>query len=71
MGMTITKRGNINMLIGQLTEKFGQVPDGTTERLEAMTMEELYQLALKLMRANSLEELGLGALQPEVAVSHG
>lgn len=71
MGMTIQKRGSINMLLEQITDKFGPQPAGTTERLEAMTMEELYQLGKKLLRTTSLEELGLGALQPEEAASHG
>ena len=48
------------MLLNQLEAKFGTLPVGVAARVEALTLAQLNALGVALIRAESLEELGLG-----------
>ena len=47
------------MLLNQLEAKFGTLAVGVAARLEALTPAQLDALGVALIRAESLEELGL------------
>ena len=47
------------MLLNQLQAKFGALPSTVEVRLQQLSVSELDQLAVQLIRAESLEELGL------------
>ena len=47
------------MLLNQLEAKFGTLPVGVAARVEALTLAELDALGVALIRAESLEGLGL------------
>ena len=58
------QRGKQELLIRQLTAKFGTLPESITEQIQRMTAdEELDQLGIRLLTANSLEEMGLNGEQ--------
>ena len=58
------KQGKRDLLIQQLMAKFGELPQSVTEQIQGMTMnEELDQLGIRLLTANSLEEMGLNGGQ--------
>jgi hypothetical protein len=46
-------------LLLQLEAKFGALKPEVVQRVEALTPEELRQLQLDVLKANSLKELGL------------
>ena len=52
-------RGRQLMLLNQLQAKFGAVPAAVEERLQQRSLAELDQLAVALIRAESLAELDL------------
>ena len=54
------KQGKRDLLIQQLMAKFGNLPQSVTEQIQGMTTnEELDQLGIRLLTAESLEEMGL------------
>ena len=54
------KQGKRDLLIRQLMAKFGNLPQSVTEQIQGMTTnEELDQLGIRLLTAESLEEMGL------------
>ena len=54
------QQGKRLILIQQLMAKFGDLPQSVTEQIHGMTAEEeLDQLGIRLLTANSLEEMGL------------
>ena len=58
------RRGKQTLLIRQLTAKFGALPESVTEQIQGMTAaEELDQLGIHLLTANSFEEMGLNGGQ--------
>ena len=58
------KQGKRDLLIQQLMAKFGELPQSVTEQIQGMTTnEELDQLGIRLLTANSLEEMGLNGGQ--------
>ena len=52
-------RGRQLMLINMLQAKFGDLPSTVETRIRQLSIAELDQLAVRLIRAESLEELGL------------
>lgn len=48
-----------NLVKELLEERFGPLSEEIHQQLEEMSMEELRLLAMKIVKANSLEELGL------------
>ena len=56
-GVLASKR---ETLLAQLDEKFGTVPETTSQRVQSIeSKEELDQLLRKLIHANSIAEIGL------------
>lgn len=53
-------RGRQRIMVNLLHAKFGDLPSGVEEQLQRMSIEELDQLAVDLIYAQSLEELKLG-----------
>ena len=54
------QQGKRLILIQQLMAKFGDLPQSVTEQIHGMTAEEeLDQLGIHLLTAESLEEMGL------------
>ena len=54
------KQGKRDLLIKQLMAKFGELPQSVTDQIQGMTAdEELDQLGIRLLTAESLEEMGL------------
>ncbi len=54
------QQGKQALLIQQLMAKFGELPQSVTEQIHGMTTEEeLDQLGIRLLTADSLEEIGL------------
>ena len=54
------KQGKRDLLILQLMAKFGELPQSVTDQIQGMTTnEELDQLGIRLLTAESLEEMGL------------
>ena len=54
------QQGKQSILLQQLNAKFGQLPESVGEEIRAMTNEqELDQLSLRILTANSLDEMGL------------
>ena len=54
------KQGKRDLLIKQLMAKFGELPQPVTDQIQGMTTnEELDQLGIHLLTAESLEEMGL------------
>ncbi len=54
------KQGKRDLLIQQLMAKFGELPQSVTDQIQGMTTnEELDQLGIRLLTAESLEEIGL------------
>ena len=54
------KQGKRDLLIRQLMAKFGELPQSVTDQIQGMTTdEELDQLGICLLTAESLEEIGL------------
>jgi Domain of unknown function (DUF4351) len=49
----------IKMALRQLEAKFGPLPPEIKSRVEALSPQQLEQLGLDLIKAQSLEELGL------------
>ena len=55
------RTGQIEMLLQQMTLRFGRLPKAIRQRVEAIsTMPELRALARKVILAESLQDLGLG-----------
>jgi hypothetical protein len=52
-------QGQREMALLQLGVKFGPLAPEVKKRVEALTPEQLYQLALDLLKAQSLKELPL------------
>jgi hypothetical protein len=52
-------QGERNMALRQLELKFGPLPPAVKQRVESLSAEELSQLGLNLIKAQSLKELGL------------
>ena len=44
----------------QLPERFGSISDSVWKQIDTMSIEQLEHLAKAMMRADSLEQLGLG-----------
>ena len=58
------QQGKRLLLIQLLATKFGELPQSVTEQIQGMTAdEELDQLGIRLLTANSLEEMGLNGGQ--------
>ena len=58
------QQGKRLLLIQQLMAKFGDLPQSVTEQIQGMTTdEELDQIGIRLLTANSLEEMGLNGRQ--------
>ena len=58
------QQGKRLLLIQLLATKFGALPESVTEQINGMTAdEELDQLGIRLLTANSLEEMGLNGGQ--------
>ena len=58
------QQGKRLLLIQQLATKFGALPESVTEQIQRMTAdEELDQLGIRLLTADSLEEMGLNGGQ--------
>ncbi len=54
------KQGKRDLLIRQLMAKFGELPQSVTDQIQGMTAdEELDRLGVRLLTADSLEEMGL------------
>ena len=54
------QQGKRLLLIQLLATKFGALPESVTEQIQGMTAdEELDQLGIRLLTADSLEEMGL------------
>ena len=54
------QQGKRLLLIQQLATKFGELPQSVTDQIQEMTTnEELDQLGIRLLTAESLEEMGL------------
>ena len=54
------QQGKQELLIRLLATKFGELPQSVTEQIQRMTTnEELDQLGVHLLTAESLEEMGL------------
>lgn len=57
--ITIT-RVRCDILLAQLSEKFGLVPETTSQKVQSIeSKEELDRLLRQLIHANSIEEMGL------------
>jgi flagellar biosynthesis/type III secretory pathway protein FliH len=55
------RAGQIEMLLQQMTLRFGRLPKAIRQRVEAISsMPELRALARKVILAESLQDLGLG-----------
>ena len=58
------QQGKQELLIRLLATKFGELPQSVTEQINRMTAdEELDQLGVRLLTAESLEEMGLNGGQ--------
>ena len=58
------QQGKRLFLIQLLATKFGELPQSVTDRIQGMTTEEeLDQLGIRLLTAESLEEMGLDGEQ--------
>lgn len=58
------RQGKQELLIRLLATKFGELPQSVTEQIQRMTIsEELDQLGVRLLTAESLEEMGLNGEQ--------
>ena len=58
------QQGKRLLLIRLLATKFGELPQSVTEQIQGMTTdEELDQIGIRLLTANSLEEMGLNGRQ--------
>ena len=58
------QQGKRLFLIRLLATKFGELPQSVTEQIQGMTTdEELDQIGIRLLTANSLEEMGLNGRQ--------
>ena len=54
------KQGKRDLLSQQLMAKFGELPQSVTDQIQGRTTnEELDQLGIRLLTAESLEEMGL------------
>ena len=54
------KQGKRLLIIRQLAAKFGEIPQSVTDQIQRMTVEEeLDQLGVRLLTAESLEDMGL------------
>ena len=54
------QQGKRLLLIRLLATKFGEIPQSITDQIQGMTVdEELDQLGVRLLTADSLEEMGL------------
>jgi len=51
--------GQRRMALRQLAAKFGPLSPAITQRVEALSPEQLDQLLLNLLKSSSLKELGL------------
>jgi hypothetical protein len=52
-------QGQRQMALSQLEAKFGPLPPAVQQRVEALAPEQLHQLVLDLVKAQSLQELHL------------
>jgi hypothetical protein len=59
MGQTTYERGQRHLLEKQLEQRFGPLTPATRQRLEALSADELEALAVAILTAQSLRELGL------------
>jgi hypothetical protein len=50
-----------DVVLCQLTERFGPLSPATREHIDRMTMEELRRVVIKFVSAGSLSELGIPA----------
>ena len=58
------QQGKRSILIRLLAAKFGELPQSVTDQIQGMTAEEeLDQLGVSILTANSLEEIGLNGEQ--------
>ena len=58
------QQGKRLILIQQLMAKFGALPESVTDQIQGMTTdEELDQLGVRLLTAESLEDMGLNGEQ--------
>ncbi len=54
------KQGKRLLIIRQLAAKFGEIPQSVMDQIQGITAdEELDQLGIRLLTADSLEEMGL------------
>ena len=53
------RRGQHELLINQLEEKFGDLSPRTRKRVQALSLAEARKFGIKLLTAESLAELGL------------
>ena len=51
------QQGQVELLIRQLTHRFGPLPDEIRPRLERATPAEIETLADRILEANSLEQV--------------
>ena len=59
------QQGKRSILIRLLAAKFGELPQSVTDQIQGITAdEELDQLGIRLLTAESLEEMGLNGGQP-------
>ena len=69
MATSFEERGRVKgvreMLRKQLGKKFGQLAPNVLQHLNALPPEKIEEIALALMDAKSLDELGLGNVLPE------
>ena len=55
----IELKAKSDLLLRQLTKKFGPLPDGTAEKVHAIEYEEIDSYCERILTASSLEEMGL------------
>jgi len=58
-GKTWTEEGQFEVILRQLEKKFGPLSETARQRLDAWPNDKLIDLALALVTAQSLKELGL------------
>lgn len=55
----LVERGKQSLLLQQLQAKFGELPAYVEEQIQATRGEELDRLSLRILTADSLDEMGL------------
>ena len=73
MNQTIYEKGiekgrldeRMELICAQIEARFGSVPEAVRQELHRMPEEQVRRLALKILSADSLADLGLTGPQPE------